>query len=283
MRKITLLVIAVFLQSSLFLSAQSISDSLALVNSDWNWVNLGKGAKAGYALIPMFGAKQSISVIKYPAKRFKTFIKDDQHPNEGTTPALAKRHKAKAAINASYFNVKKLTPVTYFAIEGKVVGKTTKNELFRTNGYVAFKDKKGRQIEINFTDTTKYDIYPSEYYSLLASGPVVLIDKQFPKFKHDTYFHDKRHPRTVIGYDDKGYIYYVVIDGRFPDREIYGATIPEVAYISRYLGMTHAINLDGGGSSTAWSKKTGVINHPYDNRKFDHEGCRTVPNIIMMK
>ena len=46
--------------------------------------------------------------------------------------------------------------------------------------------------------------------------------------------------------------------------------------------MTQAINLDGGGSTTLWTKKTGVINHPYDNKKFDHEGERTVPNLIVV-
>ena len=48
------------------------------------------------------------------------------------------------------------------------------------------------------------------------------------------------------------------------------------------LGMTDAINLDGGGSTTLWTEKTGVINHPYDNRKFDHDGERSVPNLIVV-
>ena len=48
------------------------------------------------------------------------------------------------------------------------------------------------------------------------------------------------------------------------------------------LGMKDAINLDGGGSTTLWTAKTGVINHPYDNKTFDHEGVRTVPNLIVV-
>ena len=47
------------------------------------------------------------------------------------------------------------------------------------------------------------------------------------------------------------------------------------------LGMTEAINLDGGGSTTLWSEETGVINHPYDNKKWDHVGERAVPNLIV--
>ena len=34
-------------------------------------------------------------------------------------------------------------------------------------------------------------------------------------------------------------------------------------------------------STTLWSEKTGVINHPYDNKKWDNEGERAVPNLIV--
>ena len=47
--------------------------------------------------------------------------------------------------------------------------------------------------------------------------------------------------------------------------------------------MTDAINLDGGGSSTLWTDETGVINHPYDNKKWDHAGERRVPNILIAR
>ena len=61
-------------------------------------------------------------------------------------------------------------------------------------------------------------------------------------------FYDNRHPRAAFGTDDEGNAYLVVIDGRFPGQAD-GATIYETAYICHLLGMTDAINLDGGGSS----------------------------------
>lgn len=39
----------------------------------------------------------------------------------------------------------------------------------------------------------------------------------------------------------------------------------------------------GGGSSTLCTDKLGVINHPSDNKKFDHDGERSVPNLIIVK
>ena len=71
----------------------------------------------------------------------------------------------------------------------------------------------------------------------------------------------------------------MVIDGRFKGAAD-GASIYETAYICHLFGMTDAINLDGGGSSALWTSTTGVISHPCDNRRFDHEGERTVPNLI---
>lgn len=69
-----------------------------------------------------------------------------------------------------------------------------------------------------------------------------------------------------------------VIDGRFKGQGD-GATIAETAYIARQLGLTEALNLDGGGSSTLWTAQEGVLNHPYDNRRFDHEGERGAPQL----
>jgi exopolysaccharide biosynthesis protein len=94
-------------------------------------------------------------------------------------------------------------------------------------------------------------------------------------------FYDKRHPRAAFGTDDEGYAYLVVIDGRFKGQAD-GASIYETAFICRLLGMTNAINLDGGGSTTLWTEETGVLNHPCDNKTFDHNGERSVPNLIVV-
>lgn len=71
-----------------------------------------------------------------------------------------------------------------------------------------------------------------------------------------------------------------VIDGRAKGQAA-GATIAETAYIARLLGLTDALNLDGGGSSALWTAQEGVVSHPSDNRRFDHAGERAVPNGIV--
>ena len=60
-------------------------------------------------------------------------------------------------------------------------------------------------------------------------------------------------------------------------------TIAELTALSARLGLTEAINLDGGGSSTLWVLPAGVLNHPSDNGQFDHEGQRIIPNAVIVR
>ena len=57
-----------------------------------------------------------------------------------------------------------------------------------------------------------------------------------------------RHPRTFVGRTDAGQIGIVTIDGRQPSSV--GASLRETAQVALSLGLTNAINLDGGGSTT---------------------------------
>jgi exopolysaccharide biosynthesis protein len=49
-----------------------------------------------------------------------------------------------------------------------------------------------------------------------------------------------------------------------------------------WLGCRDALNLDGGGSSTMVFDGN-IVNHPSDNKKFDHQGERVVANAIVVR
>ena len=85
-----------------------------------------------------------------------------------------------------------------------------------------------------------------------------------------------------MGYTQDGWLYFIVVDGRFPGRGE-GMNIEELTVLSEALGLYEALNLDGGGSSTLWTRDEGVVNHPYDNQVFDHAGERVVPNVVIVK
>lgn len=248
---------------------------------DWGWKDLGGGAQVGYARLNIFDSVQSISVIRYPSASFRTCIANDSAETSDSTSALALRHGAVAAINASYFNVKTLYPTTWTRDDGKVEGWTRPSELHRVDGLVAVKG--GKDVRIFTSDTLGYEAVAKGCKEAVASGPVLLRDGVEARSRWpESGFFMKRHPRTFIGTTAGGMVYLVVIDGRFPGQGI-GTTIHETAQIARLLGLRDALNLDGGGSSTLWTEKYGVINHPYDNKKFDHAGQRVVPNIIYIK
>lgn len=284
-------------------------DSVAFVNADWKITELERGAKAMYAQIPMFNSTQSICVIKYPAKKFKTEILHRPGDQSDIPSKIGTEVGAAFALNAGYFNMKDLTPTVYFRVGDEVYGHTHPTEVYRVDGVIAFKNKKGTKVMIAKSDTTQYDAVAGKCHTVMATGPTLVIEdeiivpvimgdaadganvaamkeEQQSKVKRPTQhyssakFYDRRHPRTAIGTDSKGYVYYVVIDGRFAGQAD-GASIWETARICQLLGMDNATNLDGGGSTTIWSEETGVINHPYDNRKFDHEGERKIPNLIV--
>ena len=296
----------VFVPEKSFIDA----DSLAFCNADWQITDLGKGAQALYAQAPMFFSTQSICCIKYPSSEYRSEILHRPGALAGKTSELGRKYGAKMAVNAAYFHMKARIPSVYFRVGEDVYGTTHPTETYRVDGIVGFKDEEGHQIMIAYSDTTQYEDIAADWHTVMASGPMLMVDGEIvvpllkgdeegadgdniaamkaelkEGVKHRTHyssaqFYDKRHPRAVVGTDDEGYIYLVVIDGRYPgDGD--GASIYETAYICKMLGMTEAINLDGGGSTTLWSEETGVISHPCGNRLWDHIGERDVPNLIV--
>lgn len=272
---------ALALLCSFTAAAQTPRDSIAFAAAEWRTTDLGDGAECRYAQIDMFGSCQSISVATYPGRSFTTAIVHLDRKAEATS-ALGKAAGAEIAVNGSYFNVKAFAPVTFVLLDKKVVGRTTPEELMRTNGIVAFRDKKGRKMDIFPCDTTQYPDVARRYRSALAAVPVLIDNGKTVEYTSGDSFYTRRHPRTLIGKRADGTVVMAVIDGRFKGQGD-GATIAETAYIARQLGLTEALNLDGGGSSTLWTAKEGVLNHPYDNRRFDHEGERGVPNCIVVR
>ena len=118
--------------------------------------------------------------------------------------------------------------------------------------------------------------------SVMATMPLLIMDGFAVELPYYKGFSDKRHPRSVV-FGKDGKVCLMVIDGRSKGNAA-GMTLDEV---QRYLvsidggkGCTSAVNLDGGGSSTLWTAKDGIINHPSDNSKFDHKGERRVANSI---
>ena len=262
-------------------AAQTPEDSVAFAGARWQITPLAAGAECRRAQIDMFDSRQTVSVVAYPARNFTTEI-IQLDGKASPTSELGKAAGADAALNGSYFNMKTLAPVTFVLIDKQILGRTTPGETMRTNGVIALRDKRGRKMDILRCDTTQYSRIARRYRSALAAGPMLVRDGRSVEYDSEDSFYARRHPRTLIGKRADGTVVMAVIDGRFKG-EADGATIAETAYIARQLGLVDALNLDGGGSSTLWTAQEGILNHPYDNKRFDHEGERGVPNCIVIR
>jgi len=117
----------------------------------------------------------------------------------------------------------------------------------------------------------------------LASGPLMLKDGRYCDWSLcEKDFIRTKHPRSAVALTKDGKILFITVDGRLP-KHAGGVSIPELAHLIRILGGKDAINLDGGGSTTLWlsgAPDNGIVNYPCDNKRFDHRGERTVPNIL---
>ena len=224
-------------------------------------------------------SEQSVSIVRFNPRKMKADIVTAAGVDADSTGALCARYGAVAGINGSYFDTRALTHATFVKDEGVVVGETSPSELFRTNGIVTLS---GKRIGVDAIDTVlTYDTVEEA----LASGPVLIDERNAFSYTEgipqpDNFF-ERRHPRSVIGQDADGNVWLIVVDGRAPG-EADGMTISELTSLCLQLGLTDALNLDGGGSSTLWTEKGGVISHPCDNRRFDHSGQRKVPNAIIV-
>jgi hypothetical protein len=109
------------------------------------------------------------------------------------------------------------------------------------------------------------------YPMLLLNGKAVHHDEAGLR----TSFSDRRHPRAAIGIARDGRIHIVAVDGRQPAHSD-GMTLQELGDYLLSLGITDALNLDGGGSTTL------VVRGQIVNRPSDTNGERAVANALLV-
>jgi hypothetical protein len=88
-------------------------------------------------------------------------------------------------------------------------------------------------------------------------------------------FFETRHPRTLIGVDDKGFIWLATVDGRQPEHAV-GMNFKELQGLCDRLHLTDALNLDGGGSTTM------VVRGEIRNKPSEASGPRPVSDALIV-
>ena len=227
----------------------------------------------------LFHSKQNITILSLDKNQMKNYFIDIIYSEKNIpTSKMAQEHGALAAINGGFFDRDKGGSVTYFEKNDSVIS-TMRDENIKwgvphglINGALILYKDNHLAIEPLKPDSAYISSKAEKF--VLTTGPLLLYDNtKYPLPKLE--FVEKRHPRSAICItSDK--IKFITVDGRQKDAE--GMNLHELQQFLISQSCTEAINLDGGGSTTLWTNKTGVANKPSDK-----EGEREVSNIIIIK
>jgi len=226
----------------------------------------------------LYNSKQVINILEIPDQMFKDYELQMAYVKKGleNTSVLAQRANAKAAINGGFFNVDEGGSVTYSERNDSIVSLTCPPDVkwcmpeAMINGAIVF-TKDNQLIVEPFKSETYYQNSNKEAF-VLRSGPFLIKDSK--KYIPESPFSEKRHPRSCLG-KTKNSVLLIAINGRSEEAD--GMNFTEVQDFLLQLGCTDAINLDGGGSTTLWSKEKGIVNHPTDKT-----GERPVANALLL-
>ena len=260
--------------------AQTTTDSLSVMSAQWKVTEVGKGLRGLCASFPsLFGGPQFVSIVEVdPRQKHRAGIGISRQMKP--LSLLAEENKAIAAINGSYYNMQTGNSVTFLKTDETVVDSTSENEFrLRVTGAVAV--RKGKLKLLPWSKAIERG-YKKKKGRVLASGPLMLQNERYADWSScDETFIRTKHPRSAIAVTKDRKVLLITVDGRSEGNAI-GMSIPELAFLVKILGGKTALNLDGGGSTMLFLNGN-ILNHPCDNRLFDHQGERNIPNIIYFR
>ncbi len=219
----------------------------------------------------LFGGSQYGSVIRVDLNQPNVEVKPVKSSGCQTTSQLASSVGAVAAINGGFFGGG-CGSVSLLKIDG---------QLFHTNA------RSRSAIGFNQAGVPSIDWiqagqdWPSMYHALGGLAKLVSlanIDVQWERDSADYGFTHYRNPRTGVGIINQQELLMATMDGRTSAG--LGVSLFDFAQWFVWLGANEALNLDGGGSTTLWTRTEGVVNYPSDNGLADHNGERGVASIL---
>lgn len=188
----------------------------------------------------------------------KAMVKNYQNKKDEDGNLLYPNFHAIVATNADGYNITNGTPGGLVIMDGKEWYGVDKDGFF-----AILKD--GSAMIGTKAD---YEIYKDEIQEGIGGfGAVLVKDGKINVTKNNNYT-SSRASRTAIGIKEDGSVVMMVLDGRQLPFSAGGA-MEEIAQIMLEAGCVHAVNLDGGGSTTYLSKPAGsddlqLVNRPSD-------------------
>lgn len=168
-------------------------------------------------------------------------------------------------------------------VKGKIVGIHKRDALIPPDGVVISAGGRkavelaqlrlGQSIELDYSIDKPWNLIKHA----VCGGPRLISDGKIDINGKEERFSSSiiygRHPRTAVAITFEGDLLLMVVDGR--SKRSAGMKLSELATYMRRLGVRHAINLDGGGSSSMIVKGK-IVNKPSDG------GERRISNGILV-
>ena len=249
----------------------------ALRGKDWSKKKVS-GAVEWYKLKSneLFGNPQSINVLRIDLKKNKydvSVVYSDS--SRILLSEMAAIENVQAAINGTFFDMKRGGSVVFLKTGDKIITPPNPDAtaIIREAAFTV-----GDSVRISVFPKENWKNWHKNYQEIMVSGPL-LINRGKCVEPDSSSFTLTQHPRSAVGITNDYELLFVTADGRHENKAS-GLTIKELGILMKALDCKDAMNLDGGGSTTLWINKKGVINFPSDNNVFDHEGARTIANGI---
>ena len=266
------------------------ADSIAFVNARWQTDTLDGFFYRHHHFMhrQVFNSNQYFCVVEIPSGSQWAHLQLVSDTVLTTVSDFAERHKALAAINGSFFNMRTGEPVCYLRINGEELGENTPGRDDTINRkyyqYAAIRLLRSGRPRFLIPDSSRMHEHQLPDSNIMTTGPMLIAKGMDVPQRLDRSFVSHRHNRTAIGLKPDGTVVLVVADGR-SRHEAEGLSLPELTRVMRWLGCSDAVNLDGGGSTTMFVRglgTDGIVNHPSDNGRFDTQGQRPVANAIIV-
>ena len=168
---------------------------------------------------------------------------------------------------------------------GKITSTDKATGVPQTGFAVATKDPEIQKLlSIGTYIRVQYEL-TGEYAGIdnIIGGYAHLADNgTLPEYHSDSYL-TTRAPRTIVGQKADGTVCLITMDGRQKSRNMYGTNQQEINAFMKSYGITDAVLLDGGGSSTFFIREGNdfvVKNSPSDSG--DPNSPRNVGNCLLV-
>ena len=225
------------------------------------------------------------------AAYFGRVIGDITTNKYGETTYSNRKFQAPTLGDGNIYIVQNAYRVIYQADEGSYYGYGTISSTNKADGVpqtgfaVATKDPEvqallnlGTNIRVQYELTGEY----AGIDNIIGGCSLLAYDGNLPEYDSDPYL-TTRAPRTIAAQKADGTVCLITMDGRQKSRNMYGTNQQEINAFMKSYGITDAVLLDGGGSTTFFIREGNnfvIKNSPSDSG--DPNSPRNVGNCLLV-